>query len=670
MATTKFKSDIEIDGNIDGIANNGQTFFIRRLSGIYFTWDADSYGTNFNHGIFSTDGSTYTDGITINSYGDVRINIDSNNNGTDAFIVGSHTTGTGGELFRIDDDGDSGLGVSSPTAKFDVNGAIYARGGTVVSGVDTKTNVAVAIAEGYYIAMNDGSYLRNLLGYNTSSNIEIGQTGTSLINAIELKAGSSGDVKVFSNTTQYVHFDGGTQRVGIGTTNPSTKLQVGAGSVDDRIRVYYSDGTYSEQTGWGMEFARTASYLRPNNDNVRTLNVGDASHTWATVNIDATALTWNTNTLATQSWVNSQGFLTSVGTINFNSLGAKTSGTGDYKTTGKFRSSDNIVSGEGSGGVALTINDGYGNANITFNHEDGTPEQSGNAARIEVNTDSSSGAAMWFELGSGVTGGVAGNINNAMTLYETRIELPQRISHMGDLDTYIDFTANRVQIVAGGTSKFDTNNTYLTSVGWTDLTGNQADIQISGFTNDAGYVTQNTTYSAGAGLDLTGTTFSVETDLSGEVYTIGRDGNDKYTVNTANHAWYLDGVLDMRLLNTGQLDVDGDVVAYSTVTSSDRKLKTDIETLDNASEKVSALRGVSFTWSHGKKAGKRDIGLIAQEVEEVIPDVVGESELLDGTMAKHVDYPKIVALLIEAHKEQQDVISQLEERIIDLENRI
>lgn len=180
----------------------------------------------------------------------------------------------------------------------------------------------------------------------------------------------------------------------------------------------------------------------------------------------------------------------------------------------------------------------------------------------------------------------------------------------------------------------------------------------------------NTTYSAGAGLDLSGTTFSVESNLAGDVYTIGRDGNDKYTVNTTNHAWYLDGVLDMRLNNNGNLDVDGDVIAYSTVTSSDRKLKTDIETLENASEKVSALRGVSFTWNHGRKAGTPDIGLIAQEVEEVVPEIVGESELLDGTMAKHVDYPKVVALLIEAHKEQQDIIAQLEERIIDLENRL
>jgi hypothetical protein len=91
----------------------------------------------------------------------------------------------------------------------------------------------------------------------------------------------------------------------------------------------------------------------------------------------------------------------------FNDLTNKTSGTGDYKTTGRFRSGGNIKSGEGSGGVALTINDGYGNANVTFNHENGVPEQDGNAARIEVNTDSSSNATMYFEVKSGVTDGTA-----------------------------------------------------------------------------------------------------------------------------------------------------------------------------------------------------------------------------------------------------------------------
>ena len=82
-------------------------------------------------------------------------------------------------------------------------------------------------------------------------------------------------------------------------------------------------------------------------------------------------------------------------THSFANLTNKGSGTGDYSTTGI------IEAGRGGGGVALTSNDGYGNANVTFNHASGTPEQTGKAARIEVNTDSTSGeAVMTFELGN------------------------------------------------------------------------------------------------------------------------------------------------------------------------------------------------------------------------------------------------------------------------------
>jgi hypothetical protein len=115
----------------------------------------------------------------------------------------------------------------------------------------------------------------------------------------------------------------------------------------------------------------------------------------------------------------------------FNNLTAKTSGTGDYKTTGRFRSLDNIVSGEGSGGVALTINDSKGNANVTWNHENGVPEQTGNAARVEVNTDSTTGAAMYFELKSGVTGGTSVDLNNIMTLTESAITAESGIAFTG-----------------------------------------------------------------------------------------------------------------------------------------------------------------------------------------------------------------------------------------------
>ena len=117
---------------------------------------------------------------------------------------------------------------------------------------------------------------------------------------------------------------------------------------------------------------------------------------------------------------------TDTNTNSFNSLTSKTSGTGDYATTG------DLQSGKGSGGVALTINDGKGNANVTWNHQNGVPEQNGNAARIEVNTDSTTGAKMYFELKSSVSSGVSVDLQNIMTLGESAITAESGVSFAGN----------------------------------------------------------------------------------------------------------------------------------------------------------------------------------------------------------------------------------------------
>jgi len=106
-------------------------------------------------------------------------------------------------------------------------------------------------------------------------------------------------------------------------------------------------------------------------------------------------------------------FASSSHSHSFDSLTSKTSGTGEYSTNGA------LVSGRGSGGVALTVNDGKGNANVTFNHKSGVPEQNGNAGRIEVNTDSSTDARMYIELGSGVTDGTSVDLTAAATFSDT-----------------------------------------------------------------------------------------------------------------------------------------------------------------------------------------------------------------------------------------------------------
>lgn len=93
----------------------------------------------------------------------------------------------------------------------------------------------------------------------------------------------------------------------------------------------------------------------------------------------------------------------------------------------------------------------------------------------------------------------------------------------------------------------------------------------------------------------------------------------------------------------GNFTAVGNITAYS-----DERLKTNIQTIPNALEKVQQLRGVSFD-----KDGKHSIGVIAQEIQKIIPEVVLEGEYLS------VAYGNIVGLLIEAIKEQQNQINEL-----------
>jgi hypothetical protein len=98
---------------------------------------------------------------------------------------------------------------------------------------------------------------------------------------------------------------------------------------------------------------------------------------------------------------------------------------------------------------------------------------------------------------------------------------------------------------------------------------------------------------------------------------------------------------------TGDFTATGDVTAYS-----DARLKTNIRTIDNALSKVEQLRGVYFD-----KDGKASTGIIAQEIEHVLPEVV-----IDGEF-KSVAYGNIVGLLIEAIKEQNEVINTLKREV-------
>jgi hypothetical protein len=125
-------------------------------------------------------------------------------------------------------------------------------------------------------------------------------------------------------------------------------------------------------------------------------------------------------------------------------------------------------------------------------------------------------------------------------------------------------------------------------------------------------------------------------------------------------------------LPDNEIRAEGDITAFY---SSDIRLKENIKVIPNAIDKIKSIRGVEFDWTDehlesrggadGYFAKKHDVGVIAQEVEKVLPEVVGERK--DGTLA--VEYQKMVALLIEGMKEQQEQINLLKQEIKNLRNK-
>jgi Chaperone of endosialidase len=92
----------------------------------------------------------------------------------------------------------------------------------------------------------------------------------------------------------------------------------------------------------------------------------------------------------------------------------------------------------------------------------------------------------------------------------------------------------------------------------------------------------------------------------------------------------------------------GPSIADGWTTYSSRRWKTNIQPLQNALDKVEQLRGVSYDL---KDSGKHEVGVIAEEVGQVVPEVVSYEQ--NGKDATGVDYSRLTALLIEAAKEQQ-----------------
>lgn len=219
-----------------------------------------------------------------------------------------------------------------------------------------------------------------------------------------------------------------------------------------------------------------------------------------------------------------------------------------------------------------------------------------------------------------------------------------------DSANYNDYAPTKTGGGASGTWGINVTGS-AGSVAWTSVTGRPT--AVSSFTNDSGYITSSSVGNGTLTLNVSGT------GLSGSAsFTANQSGNATFTVssnatsaNTASTIVARDG--------SGNFTAGSVTVTLLTETSSIR-YKENVIDLSNPLEKVSKLRGVSY---NRKGTSKTEIGVIAEEVVPVLPEVI--THLEDGQIDS-VAYGRFTALLIEAVKEQQKQLEEQKAQINEL----
>jgi hypothetical protein len=141
--------------------------------------------------------------------------------------------------------------------------------------------------------------------------------------------------------------------------------------------------------------------------------------------------------------------------------------------------------------------------------------------------------------------------------------------------------------------------------------------------------------------------------VDNNIFSIRRSsGNNSTTMQDLNGRWPLDINLE-----TNNATFGADVNAASFTSRSSIRYKKDIQPLQDSLAKVNSLNGVSYVWKETKKA---DLGLIAEEVNEVYPELVHKTETDE---VEGIDYGKLTAVLIEAVKELTGRVQTLEKQL-------
>ena len=247
----------------------------------------------------------------------------------------------------------------------------------------------------------------------------------------------------------------------------------------------------------------------------------------------------------------------------------------------------------------------------------------------------------------------------------------------------------------GHVTNLGTRTLTLANIGYSGATNANYITNNNQLSNGAGYITgytdTNTTYTGGSYISLSGTTFNLDTSASGDRWGkamhIGSDGGmeaglymDFHTsdADTSDYAARITAsaaklTVTGGLHSSGTITAAGDVIAYY----SDERLKKDKKVIENALDKVSKMSGYTYRANHnaellGITNTDLQVGLMAQEVEKVMPEAVRVSPIqekvdelgLEGLEdVKTVQYDRLVALLIQSTNELNEKVRVLEDKL-------
>lgn len=210
IGTNNPTEKLQVEGNIRLLNSCGD---IKKVKGIYLGWSSN-YGIHFQHGLFSTDGTASSDDVTLNSFGNIRLNFDSNSNGSNKLTIGHHTTGLSNTLFTILEDGNVGIGIESPSKKLEVGGDINFTGNLYQNDqlIDFSSVWNQSGSTIYYNVGNVGIGIDNpTMKLDVSG--DINYTGDLYKNGQLVNLGS-----FWNNNGTSIYYNGG--NVGIGAASP------------------------------------------------------------------------------------------------------------------------------------------------------------------------------------------------------------------------------------------------------------------------------------------------------------------------------------------------------------------------------------------------------------------------------------------------------------------